>query len=191
MSKSLGNHVGIAEAPEEQFGKLMSIGDDLLPEYLRLATGWEPAEVDAVVATLEEGPAARVAAKRRLARAVCDLYHGAGAGEAAEAAFDRVFREHRPPEVLPVFSLRPGELDPGGTVRLSRLLAAAGLAASNREGARKIEEGAVRIDGEVVRDDREVPATALDGRTVQVGRRQWARVVLDAAVERPAGPGAV
>jgi tyrosyl-tRNA synthetase len=181
MSKSLGNHVGIAEAPEEQFGKLMSIPDDLLPEYLRLATGWDPDQVAAAVAALDDGPQARVAAKRRLARAVCDRYHGPGAGDAAEAAFDRVFREHRPPEDVPVFTLGPADLGDGATIRLSRLLALAGLVASNRDGARKLAEGGVRIDGEVVREDRDLPVAALDGRTVQVGRRHWARVVVDAA----------
>jgi tyrosyl-tRNA synthetase len=176
MSKSLGNVVGIAEPPAEQFGKLMSIPDDLLPVYLQHATGWEQAEVDAAVAALEGGPVARLEAKRRLSRTVCDLYHGAGAGATAEAEFDRVFRDHRAPAELPDVALRAGDLGPDGTVRLSRLLVLAGLVPSNREASRKLAAGAVRLDGEVVHDDRVSTPAELDGRTIQVGRRHWARV---------------
>lgn len=177
MSKSLGNYVGIAEPPAEQFGKLMRIPDTLLPMYLRYTTGWPPARVDSVVRDLGAGHTHPAEAKRLLARTVCELYHGEGAGAAAEAEFDRVFREHRPPSDMP--ELRLGELGwATGRLRLAKLVAQAGLVTSNREAVRKIAEGAVRIDGTVVRDpDTEYDAAELAGKTVQVGKRAWVRVV--------------
>lgn len=177
MSKSLGNAVGIAEPPAEQFGKLMSIPDALLPEYLQYATAWDQARIDEVVAGLAAGAAARAAAKRLLARTVVDLYHGAGAGGAAEAEFDRVFKEHAPPSDVAEFAVPAELVAADGTVRPSRLLAAAGLVGSNREGVRKIGEGAVRLDGEPLASDDPVALDGLTGRTVQVGRRHWARIV--------------
>src|SRR5262245_55238949 len=81
MSKSLGNYVGIAEAPAEQFGKLMSLPDELMPAYFELATAWPKSRADEVAAQLAAGDLRAVEAKRLLARTVVDLYHGAGAGE--------------------------------------------------------------------------------------------------------------
>ena len=176
MSKSLGNYVGITEAPTEQFGKLMSIPDSLLPRYFALATGWGPDRVDAEVAALAEGRTPPVEAKRLLARTVVDLYHGAGAGQAAEAEFNRVFRSHEAPADVPTFTLEEDHLV-DGRIRLFRLLALAGLVPSNSEGRRKIGEGAVRIDGERVTDpEAEFAPQDVDGKLLQVGRRAWARI---------------
>jgi tyrosyl-tRNA synthetase len=176
MSKSLGNYVGITEPPAEQFGKLMSIPDSLLPRYFALATGWGPDRVDAEVAALSGGRTPPVAAKRLLARTVVDLYHGERAGQAAEAEFDRVFRSHEAPADVPVFTLEADHLV-DGRIRLFRLLALAGLVASNSEGRRKITEGAVRLDGERISDpESELAPEDVAGKLLQVGRRSWARV---------------
>ena len=176
MSKSLGNYVGITEPPGEQFGKLMSIADQLLPRYFALATGWGPDRVDAETAALREGRTRPVAAKRLLARTVVDLYHGDGAGQAAEEEFNRVFRSHEAPAGVPTFILEDDHLLEG-RIKLFRLLALAGLVPSNSEGRRKISEGAVRLDGRRITDpEAEFPPADLDGRLVQVGRRAWARL---------------
>jgi tyrosyl-tRNA synthetase len=176
MSKSLGNYVGITEPPAEQFGKLMSIPDALVPRYFALATGWGPDRVEGEIAALAEGRTLPVAAKRLLARTVVDLYHGEGAGQAAEEAFNRVFRSHEAPADVPVFALAPDHLV-DGRIRLFRLLALAGLVPSNSEGRRKIAEGAVRLDGERVTDpEADLAPTDVDGKLLQVGRRAWARV---------------
>jgi tyrosyl-tRNA synthetase len=173
MSKSLGNAIGIAEPPAEQFGKLMSIPDAVLPRYLSLATGWDPDRARAAVEALAAGELHPAAAKRLLARTVVDLYHGPGAGEAAEAEFDRVFRAHEPPRDLPEVSLPVAELP----MELPVLLVRAGLAASHREARRLVTQGGVRLDGRRLDDpEAHLDATDLDGRVLQRGRRRFVRV---------------
>jgi len=172
MSKSLGNYVGITETPAEQFGKLMSLPDALMPRYFELATGWHPDRVAEVTTQLDDATLAPVDAKRLLARTVVDLYHGDGAGSGAEAEFDRVFKSHDVPREVPEVTL-----DLAGTVALAKVLVAAGLAASNNEARRQIGQGAVRIDGERVDDpEAAVDVGVLAGATVQVGKRRWARI---------------
>jgi tyrosyl-tRNA synthetase len=176
MSKSLGNYVGITEPPAEQFGKLMSLPDQLMPQYYALTTGLNPDEVADVVNALESGRLAPVDAKRRLARTVVDLYHGRGAGEKAEAEFDRVFRSHEAPAEVPEHHLDRAELG-DGPVRLAAVLRQAGLVSSNREGSRQIAQRGVKRNGGVVEDpDLEVEPEALDGDVFSVGKRKWVRI---------------
>ncbi len=175
MSKSLGNYVGIAEPAAEQFGKIMSIPDALVPRWLALTTGWHPDAVDAAVAGFEAGGGVeRNAAKRRLARTIVDLYHPVGSGEAAESEFDRVFKQHAAPTEVPDVELPRGELP----MPIGPFLNRAGLVASNKEGRRQVEQGAVRIDGERISDVDTSVTDAVDGATVQVGKRSWARIVV-------------
>jgi tyrosyl-tRNA synthetase len=174
MSKSLGNYVGIAEPAEEQFGKLMSIPDDLLPRYLALSTGWHPDRVDEAVARAgtADGPE-RSRLKRLLARTVVDLYHGGGTGEVAEAAFDRVFKAGEAPADVVEVELTPWP----GKVPIARVLVDAGLVTSNNEARRMIQQSAVRLDGVRLEDaDLEVEPDDVDGRRIQVGKRNWATV---------------
>jgi tyrosyl-tRNA synthetase len=176
MSKSLGNYIGITEAPPDQFGKVMSIPDSLTPRYMLLATGWHPDQVEATTAQLASGDLHPNAAKRLLARTIVDLYHGDGAGTAAEAAFDQVFKKHEVPDDVPEVELAADQLV-DGRIRLARLLALAGLVNSNKEGARKITEGAVRLNGDRITDpDTELAPTDLGDGLLQVGRRSWARI---------------
>jgi tyrosyl-tRNA synthetase len=178
MSKSLGNYVGIAEEPGTQFGKLMSLPDALMPLYFELATAWPLERAQSVRESLARGETRAVDAKRLLARTVVDLYHGDGAGERAEAEFDRVFRAHDAPSDVSVVDVPAAELR-DGRIRAARLLALAFPAAvpSNKEGRRKIAQGGVRIDGEVVADpDLELAPDELEGRMLQLGRRNWARI---------------
>jgi len=177
MSKSLGNYIGITEPPAEQFGKVMSIPDSLIPRYMLLATGWHPDRVEAESGRLASGELHPNAGKRLLARTIVDLYHGDGAGAAAEAAFDQVFKQHAVPDDVPEFELLPEHLV-DGRIRLARLLALAGLVSSNKEGSRKIAEGAVRLNGERLADaDTELAPGDLGEGLLQVGRRSWAKVV--------------
>jgi tyrosyl-tRNA synthetase len=176
MSKSFDNYVGIAEPAAEQFGKLMRIPDDLIVKYLRLCSPLDPTEVDAVEAGLADGSLGPNDQKRRLAREIVDLYHGPGAGVAAEERFDVVHREHRVPDDVPTVSI-PQESVRGGRVWLPRLLSAMGLAASNAEARRAIQQGGVRIDGTPATDpEAEFDPRELQGRVLQVGRRRFVRI---------------
>ena len=161
MSKSLGNYVGIAEAPTEQFGKLMSLPDELMPQYFELATAWPLERAAAVTRDLQSGLLKPVEAKRLLAHTVVELYHGNGAGDVAEAEFDRVFVAHEVPEDVPEVQIPPDEVR-DGRIRVATLVALAfpQAVSSNNEGQRKIVQGGVRLDGEVVTDPKRDVAPA-------------------------------
>jgi tyrosyl-tRNA synthetase len=177
MSKSLGNYIGITEPASEQFGKVMSIPDSLTGRYMLLATGWHPDRVEAETARLASGELHPNAAKRLLARTIVDLYHGEGAGQAAEIAFDQVFKQHQVPDGVPEFELLPEHLV-DGRILLARLLALSGLAKSNGEGRRKIAEGAVRLNAERLTDsDAELAPGDLGDGLLQLGRRSWAKIL--------------
>ena len=176
MSKSLDNFIGIAEAPDEQFGKLMSIPDNLMGRYFALTTGWHPDRVEEVAGALVDGSLAPVDAKRLLARTVVDLYHGDGAGTSAESEFDRVFKAHAAPTEMPEHILDAAEAR-DGRIALANVLRQSGLAGSNKEARRLIAQGGVRRDDTLVTDPEETLAPSeLDGATLQVGRRRWVRI---------------
>jgi tyrosyl-tRNA synthetase len=177
MSKSLDNYVGITEPAREQFGKLMSIPDTLMPNYFQHATGWPPERVAEVTGQLASGDLHPNEAKRLLARTVVDLYHGPGAGEAAEADFDRIFKAHATPD-----GIREVVLTEPGPRRLSKLLVEVGLASTGREASRLVKEGGVRIDGKPAGEDRELAEAEIDGRVFQVGKRHFVRVRVPGAV---------
>jgi tyrosyl-tRNA synthetase len=168
MSKSLGNYIGIKDAPAEQFGKVMSIPDELLPMYFRYATGWDPDRIDDSVRALDAGELHPNAAKRSIGRAVVDLYHGEGAGATAEGEFDRVFKAHEAPSAVDEHRIASGTSWVDALVQTK-------LAPSKREARRLIEGGGVRCDGEPVANDDAVPAGE---HVVQVGRRKWARFLV-------------
>jgi tyrosyl-tRNA synthetase len=172
MSKSLGNAVGVSEPPAEQFGKLLSISDELIPTYLQHATAWSQPEIESALADLESGTVTPRDMKRLLARTVADLYHGAGAGDRAQAEFDRVYREGGAPSEIAQFPL-----DGEGEMPLSRLLVSTGLVASNREATRRLAEGSVKVDGAVVTEDIARRPAEWWGTTLQVGKRKWVRIV--------------
>jgi len=176
MSKSLGNYIGIAEPPAEQFGKLMKVPDELLPKYLQLTTGWHPDKVNETTSQLARGDLKPVDAKRLLARTVVGLYHGNPAAVEAAAEFDRVFKDHGVPSDVQEFVIPPGDLR-DGRIEVARLLALAGLVASTREGRRKIQEGGVYLDDERVTEaSLEVTPAEVDGRVLHLGRRFWVRI---------------
>ncbi|WP_287153853.1 tyrosine--tRNA ligase [Candidatus Solincola tengchongensis] len=176
MSKSLGNHVGLTDPPEEMFGKLMSLDDRLMPDYFRLTTALEPAEVESLLRELESGDLHPARAKRRLAREVVRLYWGEEAADAAERSFDRVFVERELPEEIPEVFVPDGELVEG-RIWLPRLLVLAGLASSTSEGRRLIVQGGVKLDGrEVLDQEYEVQARDLDGLVIQKGKRHFRRI---------------
>ena len=178
MSQSLGNYIGIAEPPEEQFGKLMSLPDGLIVRYLRLCTAIEPEECDRIEAGLADGSLHPNEQKRGMARAVVELYHGPEAAQQAEARFDLVHKSHRVPEDVPDAAVESSWTAEDGTVWLPKLLVGVGLASSNGEARRSVQQGGVRLDGEVLTDpDASFAAEALRGKVLQIGRRRFVRLV--------------
>ena len=183
MSKSLDNYVALTEPPDDMFGKLMRIPDHLIAKFLRLTTDIDPAAIDEVERGLADGSAHPAEAKRMLARAVVDLYHGPSAGDEAQSSFDRVHREHRLPEAIPDIEVPPevfGQQDRSWTLSVPALLEALGLAASRSEARRLLSQGGVRRDGETVAQEtipiEGEPPGELAGSVWQVGRRRFARV---------------
>jgi tyrosyl-tRNA synthetase len=179
MSKSYDNYIGITEAPQEQFGKTMSIPDELLEEWFRLAVPLKAGEPQALLRQIATDP---YTAKRDLARRIVTQFHGAESAAAAEADFDRLFREHRLPEEIPEVAIPLDDpairYEPGTGAWLPGLLARAGLAASNSEAIRLIEQGAITVDGEKVHDrNARVPLEAESGPVLRRGKRQFCRVV--------------
>jgi tyrosyl-tRNA synthetase len=171
MSQSLGNYIGVDEPPEEMFGKVMSIPDELMIDWFRLAADLEPAEVDRIARGLENGSLHPNETKRRLGREIVGLYWGSVQAVAAEEAFDRIHRHREIPEDIAVYPLPPG--DP---VYLSTLLREAGLVASASEARRLITQGGVRVNGNTVSDE-EVVRSVLAGAVVQVGKRRFLRLL--------------
>jgi tyrosyl-tRNA synthetase len=160
MSASLGNYIGLAEPPEEQFGKTMRISDELLPDYYRLVMEQElPAGADPLEAKLE------------LARFIVRRSHGEEAARAAEDHFTRVVREGQAPDEVPEIVLSAD----GETVHLPGVLVEHLGVASTSEARRMIAQGGVRLDGETVADV-DVPASRLDGALLQAGKRRFARL---------------
>jgi len=167
MSKSLGNAVGITEAPGEMFGKLMSISDDLMLRYYELLSGVDAAAVK----DIKDGATHPMDAKKSLAGELVARYHGQEAAGAAAEEFARRFQKGGLPDEVPEFEWA-GE---GGQVWICRLLHAAGLVKSNGEARRLIAQGAVRMDGSRVADvDFQVETSGNP--LFQVGKRRVVRV---------------
>ena len=175
MSKSYDNYVGIGDAPEQQFGRTMSIPDALLEEWIRLASGLPGTELGAAVDQAKREP---YQAKRRLGRMIVAQYHGEDAARQAEEAFDALFKRHEVPDDIPVVEVAADDAELGaqdGTVLVAKLLVRAGLVASGADAQRQIQQGAVSVDGEKAADRfARIPAT---GEVVlQRGKRHFARV---------------
>jgi tyrosyl-tRNA synthetase len=158
MSKSAGNYIAIDEAPEEQFGKTMSIPDDALDQWWRLCLDREAPTGDPMESKLA------------LARGIVERYHDEEAAKRAEEHFTRVVREHQAPEDVPELTLPDG--DP---VHLPALLVEHFGMASTSEARRLIAQGGVRLDSEVVTEV-DVPRARVDGGLLQAGKRRFLRL---------------
>lgn len=170
MSKSLGNCVGITDAPAEMFGKLMSVSDALMWRYFELLSFRPQAEIGALRDGVVAGANPRDV-KFELARELVGRFHGESAATAAQEAFVRQFQDGGLPEDMVEIELPA----PDGSLGLANLLRAAQLVSSNAEAFRMISQGAVRIDGERV-EDRSLEIPAGSTHIFQVGKRRFARV---------------
>ncbi|MFN2526115.1 MAG: tyrosine--tRNA ligase [Actinomycetota bacterium] len=174
MSQSLNNYVALREAPDEMFGKLMSIPDALTARYASLAANLEGEELAEIEAAARTGGPEAGAAKRQMARAVVTLYHEDEAAAIAESAFDKQFVERAVPEDIPVAAIPADAID-GERVYLPRVLAELELASSRSDARRLIEQGGVKINGDATASE-EIPLADLKGAVLQVGKRRFVRL---------------
>ena len=177
MSKSYGNYVGLTDTPSDMFGKIMSIPDQLMVKYYRLASNESVEAIDRI----EEGLAADQLhpneVKRALARNIVTAYYDDAAAQEAEAAFDTVFKNHGIPEDAPEFAadLTPNE---EGLVYLAKLMVDAGLAGTAGEARRLVDGGGVKVNGEALAPKTyNVEPHMLEGALLQVGKRRFCRLV--------------
>jgi tyrosyl-tRNA synthetase len=161
MSKSLGNYVGVTEAPAEMFGRLMSIPDEAMADYYRLLLGIERPQ---------GGPNE---AKRELARRLVDRFHGEGSGAQAEEHFNRVIRDKGVPDEIPSWDIDSSAGSDLELILLPKLIGS-GFELSSSEARRLIKQGGVKLDGETIASDvLELPRRDLDGKVLQVGKRRF------------------
>jgi tyrosyl-tRNA synthetase len=174
MSKSLGNYVGITEAPGEMFGKMMSIPDELMWSYYELVTDRAPEQISELKGDVSSGATHPMDAKMQLAREVVAGFHGEPAALKASETFQRVFRDRQDPEEPPIKNLPTGAAQP-----IKVLLMTLGLAASVSDGERLVKQGAVEIDGERVDDPRkEIDLSKPSDFRLRAGKKKFVRVVV-------------
>jgi tyrosyl-tRNA synthetase len=172
MSKSKNNYIGIGEAPESMFGKIMSISDTLMWKYFELLSFRSLEDIAALRQETEAGRNPRDA-KVALAQEIVARFHSQQAAQAALAAFEARFRDGAIPDNIPEVSIA------GASVGVLKLLREAGLVASGAEAQRNIEQGGVRIDGDRIED--KALQLAAGTYVVQVGKRKFARVTITPA----------
>ena len=168
MSKTTGNHVGINEAPEIMFGKVMSIPDSAMRNYADLVTRWSPEQIAQYFALLETGPMHPRDLKMRLAGEIVAIFHGQEAASGAEEYFRTVFQERELPSDMPEIRLP-------AAASLAELLMTTGLVASKSELRRLVQQGGVRLDGEKV-EDPNLMIDPMGVHVLQIGRRKFLRV---------------
>jgi tyrosyl-tRNA synthetase len=199
MSKSLGNYVGITEAPGEMFGKMMSIPDELMWSYYELVTDRTPQEIDGLKKEVSSGKLHPMDAKMRLAEEVVSDFQGADAGRKAAENFQRVFRDRQAPQEMREIHLRR---TPGGFItsrsespnivqaitiplaanfeKWSKILAALELVGSTSEAERLIKQKGFEINGQIIQD----PVVKLDADRaasyeVRLGKKNFVRIVVE------------
>jgi tyrosyl-tRNA synthetase len=199
MSKSLGNYVGISEAPSDMFGKLMSLSDEMMWPYFNLVTDRTPEEIAALAGEVTAGAKHPMDVKMSLAQEIISGFHGAAAGEKAAGEFQRVFRDHEAPEEMKQFVIKPRltaisiqsrGMDVVSNVTVtglsiqsekwSRILPHLGLAGSTSEAERIIKQGGFELDGNVVQN----PALKLDltvpkTYTLRLGKKKFLRIFVE------------
>ncbi|MFW6278982.1 MAG: tyrosine--tRNA ligase [Bacillota bacterium] len=177
MSKSLDNYIGITDEPSEMYGKVMSISDDLIVRYFELLTEVPLAEIKKIKQDLEDEKTNPMKYKKRLAREIVSEYHDPEKAQQAAQEFERVFSRGQLPEDMPEVVISQNELE-DGEMWIVKLIAATGLVDSNSQARRMIKQGAVSINDEKyekINLDLEIE----DGMVIQIGKRRFARIVLE------------
>jgi tyrosyl-tRNA synthetase len=175
MSKSLGNYIGITESPQEMYGKIMSLPDNLVSRYFRLTTLLNDEEIGLKESRLQEGKLHPKNIKKDLAKEIVSFYHDRSSAETEEKRFETVFGKKEVPEEIPFYYLDAKRMKEG-RIWIVKLLQLTGLVRSSSQARRLIEQGGVRWDGGKVQDvNLEIcPAKA---HILQVGKRKFVRIV--------------
>lgn len=172
MSKSLGNYIGITESPDDIFGKVMSVSDELMFRYYELLSDLSVEEISSLKKDMEEGKLHPKAVKVQLAKELTSRFHNEDAALSAEKNFEQVFAKHQLPDEIPECALSAAD----EAIWLPKLLLDAGLVKSTSDGRRMIKQNAVSLDGEKVTDiQRNVPAQGK--LLIKVGKRRFCQVV--------------
>lgn len=177
MSKSYGNYIGLTDEAPDMFGKVMSIPDELMVKYYRLASTESVDEIDRIEAGLADDTLHPNKVKRALARNIVAAYYDDAAAHYAEEEFDRVFKEHDVPDDIPEYS---ADLTPNdeGKVYLAKLIVDAGLANSTGEARRLIDGGGVKVNGDAVAPKSyNVDPGVLQGAVLRVGKLKFVKLV--------------
>ncbi|MBI3943993.1 MAG: tyrosine--tRNA ligase [Chloroflexi bacterium] len=168
MSKSLGNHIPILSSPEDMYGKVMSIPDSAIEIYFQLVTRYAPAQIEAIVHGLRSEKLHPRDAKMELAREIVSIFHGADAAVGAEEHFKRVFQEHELPTDIEIREIN----EPTPIVDY---MYTAGTASSMSEARRLIDQGAVRLNGETIKNGNFIVVPGKNS-VLQVGKRKFRRI---------------
>jgi tyrosyl-tRNA synthetase len=168
MSKTYGNEIGLLDSPEEKYGKTMSISDDMIVKYFRLAADADDDKVESVEKILADGKTNPRDVKRELGRAIVELYHGADAAQAAEQHFDKIIVQKDIPDEMDEIELNSDQL-------LVEVIANAGLTKSKGEARRLIKQNAVKLDGETCSDINHT-LTVGEKVIIKVGKRRFIKV---------------
>ncbi len=181
MSKSLGNYIGVAEPPDEIYGKVMSIPDSLIMDYFELVTDIPDEELEEFSQEISHNTINPMTLKKRLAREIVTQLYNQKAASEAEEHFVKVFQKKETPEEIEEHSTSFNKLEnPDGSFDLRHLLTSTGLASSTSEAVRLIKQGAVEIDGKkvtsypVLKSDLRLK---MSGTVIKVGKRRFAKVI--------------
>ncbi len=177
MSQSLGNYIGINEPPDQMFGKVMSLPDELMKHYFVLCTDVPLEEIEALERDWREGRVNPRDVKRRLAREIVTLYHSAEDAQRADEQFMRIFSQRELPTDVPEVAIPAYLVKEDGTIMVANLIASIGFASSNSEARRLIQGGGVELNGTRLSDPTvSLPIDALAGRLLRVGKHRFARL---------------
>jgi len=174
MSKSMGNYVGVGEPPETKYGKTMSIPDSAMRNWFELVTRWKPQRIDELLSAVERDDVHPMDAKKQLAWEIVAIFDGEEAASAAAEHFQRVHQRGQVPEDMPIRHL-------SGSEKVVDIIAGAGLTRSKSQARRLVQQGAVKTDGEKVKDI-DTAIEVPEGREIvlQVGKRRFLRLIGDA-----------
>jgi tyrosyl-tRNA synthetase len=178
MSKSLGNYIGVSEPPNEIFGKVMSIPDNIMIEYFNLLTRLPKEEITQIQENIEKGILNPSIAKRKLASNIIENLYDHASAENAENNFNRIFKDKSAPEHIDEFIINKKD-HPSGKIKVISLLAQSRLCSSNSDAKRVIEQGGLKIgDNKITDINLELSLEEINSKIIQKGRRYFLKIIL-------------